>query len=94
MCLEAVSEQYIQPLTMALGTLTALACQDRTTAEAVSSTLREQAESCPSDVAGRIILLKLSELAAGPVSPDPGATSEALRNALRLIHGGKPNPDA
>jgi hypothetical protein len=91
-CLKAVNEQYIMPMMLALGTLTAAVCRDPVMAEAVSEILREQADSCPEDVSGRILLKALSELAAAPVPPDPVSVQDALRASLRLIQGGKTPP--
>lgn len=88
-CLEAVHEQYAMPLTLALGTLTAVACRDPEVAKAVAATLRQQAASCPPDVAGRTLLEALAALASGPAPADPAAAAAALRTALRLIPGGK-----
>lgn len=89
-CLEAVSEQYVLPLTLALGTLTAVVCRDRETADAVAAALLKQAESCPADVAGRTLLQALAGLAAGTTSPSPDDVRNALRKSLKLIPGGKP----
>ena len=60
------------------------------TAAAVAQALHQQAESCPPDVAGRMLLRSLAELAGGPQPPDPGAVRDALRSSLRLIPGGRP----
>ena len=88
-CLEAVYEQYVLPLALALGTLTEVACRDRGHAAEIASALRQQAESCPSDVAGRVLLQSLAGLAAGPVIPASGDVQDALRKSLRLVPGGK-----
>jgi hypothetical protein len=92
-CLEAVFEQYVLPLTLALGTLTATACRDRRMAEEISVALRQQAASCPPDVAGRTLLEALAALASEPVPSDPAAAAAALRKSLRLIQGGKREPE-
>lgn len=88
-CLEAVNEQFVLPLMLALGTLTAAACRDRETGSQIAAALRRQAASCPPDVAGRTLLESLAQLADGPASPDPAAAADALRRALRLIPGGR-----
>lgn len=84
-CLEAVSEQYVMPMMLALGTLTAAACRNPEAAAEVAAALRQQAASCPPDVAGRTLLEALAGLAAGPASPDPSAVQFALRRHLRLV---------
>lgn len=95
-CLRAVSEQYVMPLALALGTLTAAVCRDREMAAAVADVLRKQAESCPPDVAGRALLLSLAGLAAQPDGAAQGDVESALRKSLRLIPGGRDsqNPEA
>jgi tRNA threonylcarbamoyladenosine modification (KEOPS) complex Pcc1 subunit len=92
--LQAVSEQYILPLTMALGTLTAEICHDPETAEAVADALHSQAKSCPEDVAGRAILLSLARLAAEPDASDLADVKNLVRSRLRLIHGQLSDQDA
>ena len=84
-CLEAVSEQYVMPMMLALGTLTAAVCRSPEAAAEVAEALRQQAASCPPDVAGRKLLEALAELADGPGAPDPGAVQSALRGHLRLV---------
>lgn len=91
-CLEAVHEQYVMPLTLAMGTLTAAVCRNPETAVEVAAALRQQAESCPNDVAGRTLLEALAGLAGGPVATDPAAVQSALRSHLRLIQG-RPQKD-
>ena len=88
-CLEAVHEQYVLPLMLALGTLTAAACRDRESARQIAEALRSQADSCPPEVAGRQLLQLLAELAGEPMPPDPSAVRDALRSQLRLIPGGR-----
>lgn len=88
-CLEAVHEQYVVPLTLALGALIVVACRDPDAAQQVAATLRKQAESCPPDVAGRLLLQRLAALADGPRPTDPAAAQAAVRKALRLIPGGR-----
>ncbi len=90
-CLEAVHEQYVLPLTLALGTLTVAACREPDSARQVAASLREQAESCPPDVAGRLLLQGLAELAGGPQPTEPAAVRDAVRKTLRLIPGGRPD---
>ena len=92
-CLEAVFEQYVVPLTLALGTLTATACRDLRLADEIAVALRQQAASCPPDVAGRTLLEALAALASGPAPSGPAAAAAALRKSLRLIHGGKKEPE-
>lgn len=88
-CLEAVHEQYVLPLTLALGTLTAAACRDPDSARQIAAALHQQAQTCPPDVAGRVLLQGLAELAGGPLPPDSDAVQDALRSRLRLIPGGR-----
>lgn len=89
-CLDAVNEQYVIPLMLGLGTLTAtLACRDPDAAPAIAASLREQAESCPPDVAGRVLLQALAQLADAPGTP---RTPKEMRAILRLVQGGKPEP--
>lgn len=92
-CLKAVNEQYILPLMQAVGVLTAAVCRDPAAAEAVAAAMQSQADSCPPDVSGRILLQVLAQLAAAPVPPDPASAQEVLRTSLRLIQGGKPVPN-
>ncbi len=92
-CLEAVHEQYVLPLTLALGTLTAAACRDPDSARQIADALRQQAESCPPDVAGRTLLTALAGLADGPRPLEPDAVQDALRRSLRLIPGGRQAPE-
>lgn len=87
--LQAVSEQYVIPLALALGTLTSALCQDPKTASAVADTLRTQAESCPPDVAGRALLQALAELASEPSPSGPAHVQNVIRSHLTLIRGGK-----
>lgn len=91
-CLQAVSEQYVMPLTLALGTLTAAACRDREASDAIAAALLRQAESCPPDVAGRALLQSLAAIAGAPDAPAPGDVAAELRRSLRLIPGGRRNP--
>ena len=82
----AVCEQYILPLVLALGTLTTAVCREPELGHAVSSILRDQYESCPENIAGRIFLKQLSFL-ADPDTPDE--QKNELRTFLRLLQGGK-----
>ena len=89
-CLEAVSEQYVLPLMLALGTLTAAVCRDPKMAEEVADALRRQAASCPPDVAGGKLLEALAGLAAGPLPPGPDGLEGVVRKHLRLVHSQNP----
>jgi len=89
--LEAVAEQRIFPLLLAIETLTrALCIREPDLAGTISSVLKSQAESCrQKDTAGYVFLEFLAERAADPastLSPDPDS---ATRTFLRLIVGGK-----
>ena len=88
--LEAVHAHYVLPLSLALGTLTAVASLDPKVAPEVARLLRSQADSCPEWVRGRVMLQGLAEL-AGATTPadDPSGT---LRARLRLIRGGPDKP--
>lgn len=88
-CLGAVYEQHVLPLTMALGVLTAVACREQDSARQIAAALHRHAESCPPDVAGRVLLQSLAGLADGPLPPEPAAVQDALRSQLRLIRGGR-----
>lgn len=79
--LNAVNEQYILPLSLALATLTAAIARnpDSDLSKQVSEALYQQAASTPVDVAGRQMLISLAELAAGQKD------DEAIRNALRKV---------
>ncbi len=90
-CLEAVHEQYVLPLTLALRTLTIAVCSNPEIAPVVAEALRKNADSCPSDVAGRILLQVLAKSAAGPDGVGPDDVQDAVRKSLRLIRGGKPD---
>jgi len=79
-CLEAVSEQCIIPLVMALGTLTEVICQDPEMADMVAKKFAKQAESIPGDVAGKAFLKVLGDIAARKVSEQTD-----LHNQLRLV---------
>ena len=81
-CLRAVREQYVMPLTLALGTLTAVACRDPAQAQVMSAVLQQQAESCPDDAHGKWILQLLAEQAARPAPVDPAAVVAELRTLL------------
>ena len=93
-CLGAVNEQYVMPLMLALGTLTAtMVCRDPDAAPAIAATLRDQAESCPPDVAGRVLLQSLALLAETPRTQPTEDLRAELRASLRLIQGGKRGPE-
>jgi hypothetical protein len=89
--LKAVTEQYIMPLTMAVGTLAAaIAARDEELGKAIGERLKEQAESCRrSDAAGWFFLLGLAGIVSDPQPTDPSSVEKAVRTSLRLIHGGK-----
>jgi len=89
-CLDAVSEQFVLPLALALGTLVAATRRDPVLAQEVAAALHQQASSCAPDVAGRAPLQLLAELADGSRATDADAIRNALRKSLRLIPGGKP----
>jgi hypothetical protein len=91
-CLQAVSEQYVEPLMLALGTLTTAVCHAPEMAAAVAAALQRQADSCPADVSGRILLQSLARLADGTAPLDPADIQAALRTSLRLLQGGKDKP--
>lgn len=61
--LDAVHEQLLLPLLMALGTLTVELTKHPVQKEAISASLREQRDSCPADVSGRVYLDALYQLA-------------------------------
>lgn len=86
--LNAVQQQLITPMVLALGTLTVAATRDPIEAEWISSTLYSQAENCPPDLAGRAILLALAQLAQSGSSGafDPQTLENSVREHLeRLI---------
>lgn len=85
-CLDAVFEQYVNPLLLALGVLTAVISREPEMKKQIADTFGGLAESCPDDVAGRTFLEALADLARGP-----DAMRDAVRKALRLIPGGVPD---
>lgn len=87
-CADLVSEQFIIPLLLAMGTLTtAIAMDSPTKGEAMAQALKRQAQDCPD--AARAMLLSLAGLAAPDSSPTPPTSpKDAVRTALRLIQGG------
>lgn len=92
--MRTVSEQYILPLLLALGTLTAAICnRNEELSRSISDILRSQAESCrPNDdvtQGGWVLLEVLANIATAPTPSAPADLEEVVRNSLRLIKGGK-----
>lgn len=80
----AVKEQYILPLTLALGAM----IEGFSTRERVlmAEKLREQAKNChQADVAGGGLLDYLAEAALAPPPADPTYSEKAVRSVLRLV---------
>lgn len=86
--MDAVLEQYVQPLTIAMSLLT-YAVSHKKDGEWLVDQLKVQADSCPSDVAGKGILYALAEMASLPDSFPTEDVQKRVNNALRLIRGGK-----
>ena len=86
--LEAVREQEVLPLLLALGSIAA-AYTRNSTAQELAASLRAQAQSCPPDVRGRVYLQALADMLEAP-SADPQALARTFaRNGpgLRLVSG-------
>lgn len=81
---ELVIEEYVMPLTQALGALTMVVSRDPQQARELSEALRAHAENCPREVAGRKLLEALAELADGRVQPGPDVPQSALQRLLWL----------
>lgn len=88
MTMDAVLEQYVQPLTNAMCLLT-YAVSHKKDGGWLADQLHDQADSCPSDVAGKGILYALAEMASLPDSLPPEDVRNRANISLKLIRGGK-----
>jgi hypothetical protein len=86
--MNAVLEQYVQPLTHALGILT-FAISHQMDGEWLAEQLQGQAETCPTDVAGKGILYLLADMARLPGSTPPGDVCKRANISLKVLRGGK-----
>jgi len=86
--MNAVLEQFVQPLTNAMCLLTYAAAHKKDGVW-LADQLHGQADTCPSDVAGKGILNALAEMAELPDSTPPGDVRKRANISLKLIRGGK-----
>jgi len=86
--MDAVLEQYVQPMTHALCLLTYVVSRTQD-GKWLAEQLRIQADSCPDDVAGKGILHALAEMAESPDAIPPNDVRKRANTSLRLIQGGK-----
>lgn len=86
--MNAVLEQYVQPLVHALGILT-FAISHKQDGAWLAEQLQGQADTCPPDVAGKGILYVLADMARLPDSTPPDDVRKRVNISLEVIRGGK-----
>ncbi len=69
--LEAVQEQFITPLLLAMGTITLALSTNQELGQWVGKTLRMQVSTIPDDVAGKLLLQVLARAADGKDKMSP-----------------------
>lgn len=82
--IDLLNQQYIIPLTLALGAITTVISRDPSQGSELAGLLRTHASNCPEEVAGRKLLEALAELADGRIQHEPGVPRSALQQLLWL----------